>query len=45
MTTSPKSGRPTVVVLGAGLAGLTAAYELRKKGIDAIVLEAQMRPG
>ena len=37
--------RPAVVVLGAGLASLAAAYELRKKGIEVVVLEAQMRPG
>ena len=41
----PVVPRPAVVVLGAGLAGLAAAYELRKKGIDVVVLEAQMRPG
>ena len=45
MTPSPKPPRPQVVVLGAGLSGLTAAYELRKNGIDAVVLEAQMRAG
>ena len=34
-----------VVVLGAGLAGLGAAYNLMKHGYDVIVLEAQDRPG
>lgn len=34
-----------VVVLGAGLAGLCAAYELRKLGHTVTVLEAQTRPG
>jgi monoamine oxidase len=34
-----------VVVLGAGLAGLSAAYNLMKNGYDVIVLEAQGRPG
>lgn len=34
-----------VVVMGAGLAGLAAAYELRKSGHDVTVLEAQMRAG
>lgn len=34
-----------VVVIGAGLAGLAAAYELTQAGHDATVLEAQMRPG
>ena len=35
----------TVVVLGAGLAGLTAAYELHQAGNRVIVLEARDRPG
>ena len=34
-----------VVVLGAGLAGLGAAYQLMKRGYEVIVLEAQHRPG
>jgi monoamine oxidase len=34
-----------VVVLGAGLAGLCTAYELRKLGHTVSVLEAQSRPG
>ena len=34
-----------VVVLGAGLAGLAAGYELTKAGHDVRVLEAQERPG
>lgn len=34
-----------VVVVGAGLAGLAAAYELKVLGHDVTVLEAQMRPG
>ena len=35
----------TVVILGAGLAGLTAAYELRKAGYIVKVLEYQNRGG
>jgi len=31
--------------MGAGLAGLSAAYELDRAGHDAVVLEAQVRPG
>ena len=40
------SGRGVkVAVLGAGLAGLVAAYELRKAGYEVTVLEARDRPG
>jgi monoamine oxidase len=35
----------TVVILGAGIAGLVAAYELRKAGFTCTVLEARERPG
>ena len=42
----PGSGRGTrVVILGAGVAGLSAAYELGKAGYDCTVLEARDRPG
>ncbi|NUN12182.1 MAG: FAD-dependent oxidoreductase [Myxococcales bacterium] len=34
-----------IVVLGAGMAGLTAAYELMKRGHEVVVLEAQSRVG
>ncbi|HEX5503303.1 MAG TPA: NAD(P)-binding protein, partial [Thermomicrobiales bacterium] len=34
-----------VVILGAGLAGLTAAYELGNLGYDCRVLEARARAG
>ena len=34
-----------VVVVGAGMAGLTAAFELMQGGHDVTVLEARMRPG
>src|SRR5258708_39988522 len=34
-----------VVILGAGISGLVAAYELRKAGFDCTVLEARERPG
>lgn len=48
MTTDPASGstsdltnhRPDVVVVGAGLAGLGCALELRSSGLDVLVLEA-----
>ncbi len=35
----------TVVVAGAGIAGLAAAWELSRARVDAIVLEAGRRPG
>ena len=34
-----------VVILGAGLTGMTVAYELGKVGFDCRVLEARARPG
>ncbi|GAB3933858.1 hypothetical protein GCM10029976_041990 [Kribbella albertanoniae] len=34
-----------ILVLGAGLAGLSSAYQLMKAGYDVTVLEAQDRPG
>ena len=36
-------GRCDVVVLGAGLAGLSAARELTESGRDVVVLEARNR--
>jgi monoamine oxidase len=42
----PSSGRGTkVVILGAGIAGLVSAYEMRRAGFDCTVLEARERPG
>jgi monoamine oxidase len=35
----------TVVILGAGVAGLCAAYELGKRGYSCTILEARSRPG
>ena len=34
-----------VAVVGAGLSGLIAARELRRDGIDVVVLESAERPG
>jgi monoamine oxidase len=42
----PKSGAPKkVIVIGAGLAGLSAAYELTQAGHEVIIVEARTRPG
>src|ERR1043166_6496303 len=43
---APGSGRGVrVVILGAGIAGLTAAYELTKAGYDCVMLDARDRAG
>ncbi|MCS6959248.1 MAG: flavin monoamine oxidase family protein [Pseudanabaenaceae cyanobacterium SKYGB_i_bin29] len=42
--TRPKERR-RVIIIGAGVAGLTAAYELGKVGYDTVILEARNRPG
>ncbi len=40
------SGQDTrVIIVGGGLAGLTAAYELKKLGYHCTILEARNRPG
>lgn len=41
----PTSSVHDVVVIGAGLAGLTAAYELKQRGIAALVLEKEKAVG
>jgi monoamine oxidase len=42
----PRASRPAkVIVLGAGMAGLTAAYELVRAGHEPTILEAQNRVG
>lgn len=38
-------GRGRVVVVGAGLAGLSAAYELERDGLEVVLLEASERVG
>src|SRR6187549_1407319 len=46
LATDSAAGKPRkVIVVGAGLAGLAAAYELVQLGHDVTVLEARTRPG
>lgn len=40
-----KGASKKVIVVGAGLAGLAAGYELTQAGHDVTILEAQARPG
>lgn len=40
-----KDPNHTVVILGGGLAGMTAAYLAQKNGLDAVVLESTQRLG
>jgi oxygen-dependent protoporphyrinogen oxidase len=37
--------RIPVLIVGAGISGLTCAYQLRKSGIDAHIVEAASQPG
>jgi monoamine oxidase len=41
----PGKDAKRVIILGAGIAGLTAAYELSRSGYDCVVLEASHRAG
>lgn len=46
LDTAPGAGKGvSVAILGAGIAGLVAAYEMKPLGYDCTVLEARMRPG
>nr|MDQ3553284.1 FAD-dependent oxidoreductase [Chloroflexota bacterium] len=38
-------GRRRVVIVGAGLAGLAAGFELKRQGHEVVILEAQNRVG
>ncbi|KAK7214340.1 hypothetical protein V2G26_002343 [Clonostachys chloroleuca] len=42
---SPVSNRPTVTVVGAGISGLVAAYELKRAKFKVRILEASSRVG
>lgn len=44
-TAAPPQAGPTVAVVGAGIAGLNAAYQLKKAGVAATVYEARSRVG
>ena len=44
LAATPAGGR-RVIVIGAGMAGLVAAYEIEKQGGEAILLEARARVG
>lgn len=44
-SSSQASENPKVVVIGAGIAGLTAAYRLQQQGVDVEVYEARQRVG
>ena len=44
-TLAPAKGRKTVAILGAGISGLVAAYELGRAGYQCTVLEASHRAG
>lgn len=45
MTAPGSATDVTVVVVGAGISGLTAARELHRRGVDVVVLEAADRIG
>ena len=38
-------GNPRIAIIGAGIAGLNAAWQLRKEGLEATVYEARNRVG
>jgi monoamine oxidase len=40
-----RTGNPRIAIVGAGIAGLNAAWQLRKEGLEATVYEARGRVG
>ena len=44
-STSSAASKKTVIVMGAGIAGLSCAYELKRRGHEVTVLEASGRAG
>jgi len=45
LTLEGRANGTKVIILGAGVGGMCAAYELGKVGYDCTLLEARMRPG
>lgn len=45
VTRLASTAKPTVAVIGGGIAGLIAAYELKKAGFPFFLIEARDRPG
>jgi len=45
LTSTEQKSYPKVVVIGAGLAGLTTAYRLKQQGMDVELYEARGRVG
>ena len=45
LATGGSSDDHRIVVIGAGLAGLSCAYELQKSGYNVLILEAKSQPG
>ena len=41
----PKSGSKNVIIIGAGISGLSAAYKLKQSGINVTIIEARNRIG
>jgi monoamine oxidase len=40
-----KNGKSTVIIIGAGVSGIAAGYNLQKQGVNVVLLEARGRPG
>ena len=45
MSSTQAPSRERIAVVGAGVTGLTAAFELSRAGVEVVVLEASDRPG
>jgi len=45
LSAAATSKKPKVIIIGAGFSGLAAAYSLKKKNIDFIILESRSRIG